>query len=102
MRRHLEAETDAKLPATRDNAGFDWRVALAVAITILSWGSAFPAIRAAVTAYTPLHVALLRYLIASVVLLGYALLTRMPFPGWRDAPRLALAGGSASACTTSC
>ncbi len=67
-------------------------VVLAASMTILSWASAFAGIRAALTAYTPAHLALLRYLIASVILAGYAIATRMPLPQRRDLPRIAVLG----------
>lgn len=68
------------------------RVALAIAATVFFWASAFAGIRAALTAYSPEHLALLRYLIASLVLAGYALVSRMPLPRWRDVPGIALTG----------
>jgi len=69
-------------------AGLDLRVAAAIAITVTVWAAAFPAIRAALSAYTPVHVALFRFLIASLVLGVYALATRMPLPRWRDWPAI--------------
>jgi drug/metabolite transporter (DMT)-like permease len=56
------------------------------------WASAFPAIRLGLQTYSPAHVALLRYLVASLALAGYALATRMPLPQRRDLPGLALLG----------
>ncbi len=69
-------------------AGIDLRVAAALALTILTWASAFAAIRAGLAAYAPPHVALLRFLVASAVLAGTALATRMPLPRLRDLPRI--------------
>ncbi len=66
--------------------------ALAAGITIVLWASAFPGIRAALHAYTPAHVALLRYATASLVLAGYALIRRMRLPRWRDLPGITLLG----------
>ena len=65
---------------------------LAAAVTVVFWASAFPAIRAGMQAFSPFHVALLRYGTASVVLAIYALVTRMPLPRLRDLPSLALLG----------
>jgi len=65
---------------------------IAASITIVLWASAFPGIRAALHAYTPAHVALLRYATASLVLAGYALLRRLRLPRWRDLPGMALLG----------
>ncbi len=56
------------------------------------WASAFAGIRAGLRSYSPQSVALLRYLTASLVLLIYAVITKMPLPRRRDLPGLALAG----------
>jgi drug/metabolite transporter (DMT)-like permease len=68
------------------------RTLAAISITIISWASAFAGIQVALQAYEPAHVALLRYGVASLVLILYALLTRMHLPHWRDLPGLALIG----------
>jgi drug/metabolite transporter (DMT)-like permease len=73
-------------------ATIDWRVLLAVAITVVSWASAFPAIRAGLQAYSPEHVALLRYLFASAALAVVAVITRLPLPQLRDVPGIMLTG----------
>lgn len=70
----------------------DLRTLAAVGITIFLWASAFAGIRAALRAYTPEHLVLLRYLTASLVLAVYALATRMPLPRWRDVPGMMLIG----------
>lgn len=67
-------------------------VITAIVTTILLWASAFPAIRVSLTAYTPTEVAFLRYLIASMALIGYAFVRRMPMPRLRDWPMLFLCG----------
>lgn len=67
-------------------------VIAAIVTTVLLWASAFPAIRVSLTAYTPGEVAFLRYLVASVVLVGYALIRQMPMPRLRDVPLIALCG----------
>jgi drug/metabolite transporter (DMT)-like permease len=67
-------------------------VAGALAATIFFWASAFPGIRAAMEAYGPGQVALLRLLVASAVLLPYALATRMRLPDRGDMPVVALGG----------
>ncbi len=61
-------------------------------LTLLFWASAFAAIRAGLTAYTPGQLALLRFLIASLVLAVYAALTRMRLPAKRDLPAMLLMG----------
>jgi drug/metabolite transporter (DMT)-like permease len=64
----------------------------ALATTIFFWASAFVGIRAALAGYSPTHLALLRYLIASLVVAIYAWVKRMPLPAWRDLPALAFTG----------
>jgi drug/metabolite transporter (DMT)-like permease len=65
---------------------------LALAATILLWAASFPAIKVALAAYTPAGVAFVRYLIAALLLGGYALARRAPLPQRRDLPRIALCG----------
>ena len=68
------------------------RVALALAATIVFWASAFAGIRAGLGSYGPGEIALFRFLVASVVLGGVALVSRMRMPEWRDVPAVFLAG----------
>lgn len=70
----------------------DARTLVAIATTLLLWPSAFAAIRVSLTAYAPGHLALLRFLVASTVLAGYAVLTRMRLPATRDLPAMLLMG----------
>lgn len=70
----------------------DRRLLLALGVTVLIWASAFAGIRAGLEAYTPGHLALLRFLVGSAVLVVYALATRMPPPAWRDLPAVLLGG----------
>ncbi len=65
---------------------------LALGVTVLIWASAFAGIRAGLEAYTPGHLALLRFLVGSALLVIYALATRMPLPAWRDLPAVILGG----------
>ncbi|GAB1420744.1 DMT family transporter [Anaerolineales bacterium] len=65
---------------------------LAAGVTIVVWASAFAGIRFGLESYSPEAMALLRYIVASAVLIVYALITRMPLPDWRDLPQLALMG----------
>jgi drug/metabolite transporter (DMT)-like permease len=67
-------------------------VIAAIVATVLLWASAFPAIRVSLTGYTPTEVAFLRYFVASIALMGYALINRMPMPRLRDLPLLSLCG----------
>ena len=65
---------------------------MALVVTTILWASAFVGIRAGLEAYEPGQVALFRFLIASAVLAGYAVLTRMRLPERRDLPAVFLAG----------
>ncbi len=67
-------------------------VIFAMVAAILFWASAFPAIRVALTSYTPTEVAFLRYVVASVILIFYASIKRMPLPRSRDIPAIAFLG----------
>ncbi len=84
----------------------DWRrepkTWAAIAITLLLWASAFAGIKAGMRltpegaigpdGYGPGEVALLRFAVASLVLIGYALYTRMSLPRKEDLPRIAIGG----------
>lgn len=61
-------------------------------ITIVLWASAFPAIRAALEAYQPSHLSLLRLLIGSIILGIAAWIMRIPLPQIRDVPVILLLG----------
>jgi len=60
----------------------------AILFTILFWASAFAGIREGLRAFTPEHLALYRFLVASLVLGLYALSQRFPLPSWSDALRI--------------
>ena len=68
------------------------RALLAIAFTVTLWGSAFPAIRAILGDFPPGELALLRYLIAALVLTALALRVRPPAPRRTDLGRLLLVG----------
>ncbi len=68
------------------------RVAAALAVTTVFWASAFAGIRVGLEDYGPGEVALMRFLVAAVVLAGYAAVTRMRLPERRDLPAVFLAG----------
>ncbi len=63
-----------------------------LAIALVVWASAFSGIRAGLDAYTPAHLALLRFLVACTVLTGYAVVIRIRLPAVRDLPAIFLAG----------
>lgn len=77
------------------------RTWIALGIALLLWASAFPGIRAGLAAvdatpgpdgYGPGELALLRFGTASIVLIIYAFVVRLPLPKKADLPRIALAG----------
>ena len=70
----------------------DARTLIALGVTLLFWASAFAGIRAGLEAYAPGHLALFRFLVASVMLAGYAVSTRMRLPDKRDLPAILLLG----------
>jgi len=79
-------------PSGAGAPGSRFKLAAAVVVTLAAWGSAFAGIRAALVGYSPTHMALLRYLVASLTLVGYAAAVRMPLPRGRDLPGLAAVG----------
>lgn len=64
----------------------------AVAVTVLGWASAFPAIRAGLDAFGPIELGALRFAVAAVPAAAYLILSRAPLPGAADLGRLALGG----------
>lgn len=70
----------------------EFAIPIFLGLTIFFWASAFAGIRAGLEAYEPGQVALVRLLVASAVLLAYAVVTRMRMPEVRDLPIVALAG----------
>ncbi|MGQ9787530.1 MAG: DMT family transporter [Anaerolineae bacterium] len=70
----------------------DARALLILCFVILTWASAFAAIRVAVADYAPGPVALMRYLVSSAVVAIYMLATRQPLPRRQDVVRIILAG----------
>ena len=70
----------------------DARALAAIGLTVVLWASAFVGIRAGLVGYGPGPLALLRFLVASAVLLAYALATRMRPPDRKDVPAIFLVG----------
>lgn len=70
--------------------GMDAATALAAAVMVIVWGSSSVATRVGMDSYSPGRLALFRFLITTVILVGYMLLTRMRVPPWRDLPGLLL------------
>ena len=70
----------------------DSRIIIAIGITILLWASSFAAVRASLQAFTPGHIALFRFLIASILLAVSALITHTKLPALKDIPVIFLLG----------
>jgi len=68
------------------------RTLVALAFTLVVWASAFAGIRAGLRAYSPANLAILRFLIASLVLAIYAAIAHFRRPELRDIPGLVLTG----------
>jgi drug/metabolite transporter (DMT)-like permease len=71
---------------------FTSRTLVALSFALVIWASAFAGIRAGLRAYTPANLAILRFLIASLVLAVYAGIAHFRRPEWRDVPGLILTG----------
>ncbi len=74
------------------NGSINIKILLYISIALLLWSSAFAGIRAALRSYSPGHLVLLRFLIASGILLFYALITKMKLPQRKDVPGIVLIG----------
>lgn len=86
------AERTRAVPASEAKPIRPGAASLAVLLAVLLWASSFVGIRAALGAYPPEHLALLRYVVASAVLLAIAPLARIRRPAWRDLPGAFLTG----------
>jgi drug/metabolite transporter (DMT)-like permease len=71
---------------------FDGKTVLAVVLTLVFWASAFAAIRVGLSDYSPGQLALLRFLVASLVLAAYAAVKKMRMPSRGDIPVLLISG----------
>jgi drug/metabolite transporter (DMT)-like permease len=71
---------------------FTSRTLVALAFTLVIWASAFAGIRAGLRAYSPANLAVVRFLVASLVLAIYAGIAHFRRPELRDLPGLALTG----------
>jgi drug/metabolite transporter (DMT)-like permease len=68
----------------------DVRSAVAAVVTLVFWSSAFAGIRYGLEAFEPMELALLRFTVASIALLAYALFRRFRLPDARDIPAIAV------------
>src|SRR5256885_10077083 len=71
---------------------FTSRTLVALAFTLVIWASAFAGIRAGLRGYSPANLAILRFLVASLVLAIYAGIAHFRRPELRDIPGLVLTG----------
>src|SRR5690242_13730400 len=71
---------------------FDAATAGAIVVTILAWASAFPAIRAGLTAFGPLELGAARFAIAAAPAALFLLVTRPTLPRWSEAWRFFVGG----------
>ncbi|HAW69903.1 MAG TPA: EamA family transporter [Firmicutes bacterium] len=86
-------DTQTKKHATATRAKKHAPLILIVAgLATVLWASAFPAIKVALKEFSPYHVALLRYGVASVALAVVALAKRLPLPAVKDLPAFLLLG----------
>jgi drug/metabolite transporter (DMT)-like permease len=76
----------------QEKVSIDFRIIMAIAVTLIFWASAFAGIRVGLKAYSPGNLVLLRFLTASMALLVYAIITRMPLPERKDLPAIFFLG----------
>ncbi|AKG53396.1 permease-like protein [Dehalogenimonas sp. WBC-2] len=73
--------------------GVDKRALLAIGITLIFWASSFAGIRAGLESYTPGALVLFRFLVASVTLGVYSIITKgIRWPRLADLPWIVLGG----------
>lgn len=65
---------------------------LALLVSVMLWGSGFIGIRMALPAYSPSHLALLRFLSASAIILVYALIAGVRPPARKHLPYILMMG----------
>ena len=76
----------------QEKIAIDFRIIMAIITTLIFWASAFAGIRVGLKAYSPENLVLFRFLTASLVLLVYAIITRMPLPERKDLPAIFFLG----------
>lgn len=79
-------------PPATEGRGFDLTAFAAVAATVVTWASAFAAIRVGLIAFTPLELAAVRYLSAAAVAGLFLAIIRPPLPSLREFIRLVVVG----------
>ena len=68
------------------------RFYIALLSPMVFWASGFAGIRAGLVGYTPEHLAVLRFLVASACMVIYALIARTPLPKRKDIPFILVTG----------
>ncbi|MDF9902380.1 UNVERIFIED_ORG: drug/metabolite transporter (DMT)-like permease [Pseudomonas reinekei] len=63
-----------------------WKIILAMAFVVACWGYSPTGIHIGLQAYDPVHLALLRFLLASVFMAGVAVIKGIRLPSLRDLP----------------
>ncbi len=76
----------------QEKVSIDFRIIMAIAVTLIFWASAFAGIRVGLKAYSPGNLVFFRFLTASLVLLAYAIITHMPLPERKDLPAIFFLG----------
>jgi drug/metabolite transporter (DMT)-like permease len=64
----------------------------AFGLSLFLWASAFVGIKAGLKSYSPESIALLRFLVASTILIIYAVFSRMRLPHVSDFPAIVFTG----------
>jgi len=65
---------------------------IAAGSAVLFWSSSFPAVKYSLAYYSPESLMVLRFLVASALLLGYCGVKRVPMPDKKDLPLFILSG----------
>jgi len=76
----------------QEKISINFQIIMAIIFTLIFWASSFAGIRVGLKAYSPENLVLFRFLTASLVLLVYAVITRMPLPKRKDLPALFFMG----------
>jgi drug/metabolite transporter (DMT)-like permease len=94
MIRHRQEQSSREILVGRrlSMPRFTSRTLVVLAFALVIWASAFAGIRAGLRAYSPANLAILRFLVASLVLAIYAGIAHFRRPEWRDVPGLMLTG----------
>jgi drug/metabolite transporter (DMT)-like permease len=77
---------------TRERSSVDVIALSCIAVTVITWASAFVAIRVGLTALAPVELAAARYVAAAIPAALYLLAMRPPMPTLRDLGRLVVIG----------